>query len=190
MFDLWIVHIMNAVNKTNQSRETLLQLSHLIFRAHEAWGLPTPPDIVVFAKKMQLGGLYMNKALRPKEAGRIGSTWMGDPAKLLMTCVLAKVIQRDHLLDIVRSSGRTLLSGLQELQALYPDAISNSRGVGTFCAFDFPSKRKRDDAISNLMNKGVYSVGCSTKTIRTRPSLIFQPRHAHMYLDILESVIG
>jgi hypothetical protein len=58
---------MNAVNKTNQSRETLLQLSHLVFRAHEAWGLPTPPDIVVFAKKMQLGGLYMNKALRPKE---------------------------------------------------------------------------------------------------------------------------
>ena len=97
------------------------------------------------------------------------------------------------------------------VQALYPDAISNSRGVGTFCAVDFPSKRQRDDVIVKLMNKsvdtvikyqyivviswyvcmsGVYAVGCSNRTIRTRPSLIFQPRHAHFFLDILESVIG
>ena len=74
-FDLWIVHIMNTVNKNNHSRETLLQLSHLLFRAHEAWGLPTPPDIVVFAKKMQLGGLYMNKALRPKEVSGVTMLW-------------------------------------------------------------------------------------------------------------------
>ena len=55
------------------------------------------------------------------KAGRIGSTWMGDPAKLLMTCVIAKVIQRDNLLDTVRSSGRVLLSGLQELQVTTED---------------------------------------------------------------------
>ena len=55
------------MNKNNLSEDTLLQLSRLIFRAHEAWGLPTPPDIVVFGKKLQLGGLYINKGIQPKE---------------------------------------------------------------------------------------------------------------------------
>ena len=40
------------------------------------------------------------------------------------------------------------------VQALHPDVIHNSRGMGTFCAVDFPSKRNRDNIIARLMNKG------------------------------------
>ena len=36
-------------------------------RAHEAWNLPTPPDFVTFAKKMQLGGFFYRSSARPKE---------------------------------------------------------------------------------------------------------------------------
>jgi 4-aminobutyrate aminotransferase-like enzyme len=36
-------------------------------RAHEAWNLPTPPDFVTFAKKMQLGGFFYRASARPKE---------------------------------------------------------------------------------------------------------------------------
>ncbi len=34
---------------------------------HETWDLPTPPDIVVFSKKLQTGGFYHTEEMRPTE---------------------------------------------------------------------------------------------------------------------------
>lgn len=37
-------------------------------RAHEAWDLPTPPEIVTFSKKFQIGGFYYkDDSFQPKE---------------------------------------------------------------------------------------------------------------------------
>ena len=36
------------------------------FRMHEHWDLPTPPDIVTFAKKMLVGGFYFQEEFFPK----------------------------------------------------------------------------------------------------------------------------
>ena len=45
-------------------------MSHVhVCRAHQAWDLPTPPDFVTFAKKMQLGGFFYRASARPKEVG-------------------------------------------------------------------------------------------------------------------------
>ena len=60
------------------------------FWAHEHWGLEDPPDIVTFAKKLQIGGYFSKPEKRPKEAYRIFNTWMGDPAKMLMLKVNVK----------------------------------------------------------------------------------------------------
>lgn len=38
-------------------------------RAHEAWGLPESPDVVTFAKKMQIAGFYLKAGMKPKEVG-------------------------------------------------------------------------------------------------------------------------
>ena len=38
------------------------------FRMHEHWDLPTPPDIVTFAKKMLVGGFYFQEEFFPKHA--------------------------------------------------------------------------------------------------------------------------
>ena len=34
---------------------------------HENWQLDSPPDVVVFSKKMLTGGFYCTEELRPKE---------------------------------------------------------------------------------------------------------------------------
>ena len=39
----------------------------LLPRAHEMWDLPSPPDMVTFSKKMQVGGYYSIAGLYPKE---------------------------------------------------------------------------------------------------------------------------
>ena len=33
------------------------------------WGLPSPPDMVTFSKKLQVGGYYSVPGLYPKEVG-------------------------------------------------------------------------------------------------------------------------
>ena len=49
--------------------------------AYEHWG-DVQPDIVTFAKKMQVSGYYTTRDFRPKSAYQIFNTWMGDPLRL------------------------------------------------------------------------------------------------------------
>ena len=42
-----------------------------MFRAHEYWELATPPDLVVFGKKTQVGGFYSADGVDPTEVGTI-----------------------------------------------------------------------------------------------------------------------
>lgn len=46
------------------------------FWAHEYWQLDNPPDIVTFAKKMQVSGFFLKGEFRPAQAYRIYNTWM------------------------------------------------------------------------------------------------------------------
>ena len=39
----------------------------LCHRAHEAWGLEQPPDMVTFAKKMLAAGAYLKEEYIPKQ---------------------------------------------------------------------------------------------------------------------------
>lgn len=157
--------------------------------AHEAWDLPESPDYVTFAKKMLIGGYYNRKGVRPKEAYRIFNTWMGDPVRLvLLEAVLGEIKQR-NLIQNVRETGEVLLAGLKELQARYPSLLHSARGAGTFCAVDCPDAATRDKLIGKLRNKGFQTGGTGNTAIRFRPSLIFQPKHAHMFLDGFEAVL-
>lgn len=41
-----------------------------------------------------------------------------------------------------------------------------------------------------LLFTGVESGGCGSVGIRMRPSLIFQPQHAHIFIDKLRQVLA
>uniref|UniRef100_A0A1X7VFH5 Uncharacterized protein n=1 Tax=Amphimedon queenslandica TaxID=400682 RepID=A0A1X7VFH5_AMPQE len=121
-----------------------------------------------------------------EESFRIYNTWMGDPTKLVVLSAIIEEMKRENLLSLVRESGHTLLSGLKQLQELYPGHISKARGVGTFCAFD---AKNRDEVVARLKVKGINSGPCGMHSIRMRPALIFQPKHAEMFLSSLEAVL-
>ena len=42
---------------------------HSTARAHEAWELPSPPEMMSFAKKMQIGGYYSTAGVDPEQVG-------------------------------------------------------------------------------------------------------------------------
>jgi hypothetical protein len=46
------------------------------------------------------------------------------------------------------------LNGLNNLSKQYSQLILNTRGRGTFCAFDMPNASTRDKFISHMRNAG------------------------------------
>ncbi|XP_065898677.1 4-aminobutyrate aminotransferase, mitochondrial-like [Dysidea avara] len=157
--------------------------------AHEKWGLDEPPDYVTFGKKMQLGGYFHLEKNRPRHVMRINNTWMGDPARMVMLQTIVEETLSNHWIDNVRKTGDVILAGLKQLQELYPQQIHKARGVGTFCGIDGCTVEIRDRLLIDLKNNGVLITGCGNQGIRLRPSLIFQPHHAEIFLDIFESVL-
>ncbi|XP_066943437.1 4-aminobutyrate aminotransferase, mitochondrial [Macrobrachium rosenbergii] len=158
--------------------------------AHEHFNLPEAPDIVTFSKKMLTGGYYCKKEFLPSQGYRIYNTWMGDPGKVIMLEEVIRVVKRDHLLENVQECGDILMKGLATLEKQYPQHINSTRGRGTFIAFDGSDASKRDAIIGKLKMKGIHSGGCGDRAVRLRPALIFQPHHANIFLDKLESVLS
>lgn len=158
------------------------------FWAHEHWGLDDPPDIVTFAKKMLIGGLYHKPEIRVQQPFRIFNTWMGDQSKLLLLKEVIKVIQEEGLLQRVQEAGQVLLSGLENVQDKYPGLFSRARGEGTFCAIDCYDSDVRAEFLTRMRAEGVELGGSGTHSIRFRPSLIFSTQHADILFEITEKV--
>eukprot|EP00939_MAST-03C_sp_MAST-3C-sp1_P001654 g1654.t1 len=160
------------------------------FWAHEHWNLPEGegPDFVTFSKKLQTGGYFHKEENRPDCGYRIFNTWMGEEVKLLQLQVILDVIDRDNLLAVTENAGETLQSGLATLAAEHGNKLTNPRGVGTFCAIDAATPALRDTIVGGLRREGIWAGGCGDRSIRLRPALIFEPKHATMFLDALDGV--
>jgi len=144
---------------------------------------------VTYSKKMLIGGYYSLPDFRPREGYRIFNTWMGEPSKVILLEKVIEVIQRDNLLANAQVTGTILLDGLKDLAKRFPGQISNARGRGTFCAFDCVNTTKRDEMVEVLKAEGVQNGAAGPVAIRLRPSLVFQPHHAHIFLDRLEKTL-
>lgn len=156
---------------------------------HEYFNFDSPPDVVTFSKKMQLGGFFHSTSFRPKEAYRIFNTWMGEPAKVLMLEQVLKTIKQDNLLAQVQKSGKVLKSGLLDLEKEFNTLINSTRGRGTFLAFNCRNTEARDDIINKLKMQGLQTGGCGDLSVRFRPALIFTEKHANIVLDRLRTVL-
>ncbi|KAF7721837.1 4-aminobutyrate transaminase [Apophysomyces ossiformis] len=157
------------------------------FWAHEAWNLPSPPDIVTFSKKFQAAGFYLNPQLRPKHTYRLYNTWMGDPVRAMQAAAIVNEIESKDLLSNVKQVGGYLQRGLKELAS--KGSLANVRGQGTFIAFDMHTPTERDNFLLAMRQKGVNIGGCGERSVRLRPMLVFQQNHADILLNTMESVL-
>lgn len=156
---------------------------------HEHFNLPESPDIVTFSKKMQLGGYYHASAMKPAQAYRVFNTWMGDPGKVLLLERILEVVKRDNLLQNVERVGKVLKGGLLEVEKENSHLLNSTRGRGTFLAINAKNTKARDDMLSALKAQGIQAGGCGDLAIRFRPSLVFQEKHAEIFLDKFRNVV-
>jgi L-lysine 6-transaminase len=144
--------------------------------AYQQLGLA--PDIVAFAKKVQLGGIMAGRRVDEipdnvfAVSGRINSTWGGGLADMVRSRRLLEIIERDRLFERAGTLGKWFLTGLQELGARYPALVSNVRGRGLMCAFDLPDDAARDTFIAILRDEEkTLALPCGPRSVRFRPAL-------------------
>lgn len=138
---------------------------------------------------MQKGGFFHNLDFRPPQPWRISNTWMGDPGKTLILEAIVNVICRDNLLERVKRSGARLKKGLLQAEKEYPHVINSVRGRGHFLAINAKDEKTRDQLVHFLRQCGVHSGGCGTHAIRFRPALIFEEKHADIFLETFNQVL-
>lgn len=111
----------------------------------------------------------------------------GDPARALLFRAIIGEIERLNLVQNTAETGDYLFSGLENLAQKYPNEIMNLRGKrqGTFIAWDSP---RRDDVLRQAKSVGINIGGSGERAVRLRPMLIFQKRHADIFLDAMEKV--
>ncbi|WP_084958946.1 L-lysine 6-transaminase [Thermoactinospora rubra] len=144
--------------------------------AYQQLGLA--PDIVAFAKKVQVGGIMAGRRvdLVPdnvfRVSGRINSTWGGGLTDMVRSRLLLEIIERDSLIPRAGRLGEWLLERLAKLQAEHPELVSNTRGRGLMCAFDLPDPGVRDAVIARLREEErVLVLPSGERSIRLRPAL-------------------
>ncbi|WP_248959266.1 L-lysine 6-transaminase [Sphaerisporangium perillae] len=156
--------------------------------AYQQLGLQ--PDIVAFAKKVQVGGIMAGRRVDEVEgnvfqvSGRINSTWGGGLVDMVRSRRMLEIIERDGLIPRARVLGETLLGGLRELEAGFPDIVRDVRGRGLLCAFDAP--QGRDRLVQALReDEGVLVLPCGERSVRLRPALSVTPEEIEYGLSAL-----
>ena len=150
--------------------------------AHESWGLDDPADIVIFAKKMQISGIYIKPELEPLYARSLGTTWQGDVIRLSMLETILKVIKDEKLFKNSIKTGNYLLQGAGKIKQ-----IQNLRGEGSMIAFSIQNM-ENTKARELFSDRGIIVGICGQDSIRLRPSLVLKKKECDKFLKILKEI--
>ena len=164
------------------------------FWAYEHFG-DAIPDILCFGKKTQVCGILASNKVKEvennvfEESSRINSTWGGNLTDLFRVTKYLEIIEKENLVDNAAKMGDYMLKQIQELQADFPEKISNARGMGLIIAFDLESSEVRDQIKKDSYAKELLLLGCGEKTIRFRPYLNVTQDEIDECMSILRDVI-
>ncbi|TDC98630.1 L-lysine 6-transaminase [Nonomuraea deserti] len=144
--------------------------------AYQQLGLE--PDVVAFAKKVQVGGIMAGRRVDVvpdnvfQLSGRINSTWGGGLVDMVRSRGILEIVERDGLIRRAATLGTVLLERLTKLEAEHPETMANVRGRGLMCAFDLPDRAARDALVARLReDQGVVVLPCGPRSVRLRPAL-------------------
>lgn len=164
------------------------------FWCHQHYSEKARPDIVAFGKKMQVCGILVGDKVDQVEGNvfrvpsRINSTWGGNLVDMVRSTQILQILHDDNLCDNATTVGQYLKENLEQFAQKH-DKISNVRGRGLLCAFDFPNKDMRNAFIQKGMDQNVMFLGCGNQTIRFRPALCIEKKHIDEGLTVMEKIL-
>jgi L-lysine 6-transaminase len=160
--------------------------------AHQQLG--ATPDIICFAKKLQVGGILVSTRVDDvdsvfKVPSRISSTWGGSLVDMVRATRILETIDDEALLSNVTQRGLELQAGLAVLGDRFSGLVRNVRGRGLMCALDLPSPEQRTAVIKNAFAERLLLLPCGQHSVRFRPFLNVQSEHLQEMLARLARAI-
>ncbi|GGE70965.1 L-lysine 6-transaminase precursor [Pedobacter psychrotolerans] len=164
------------------------------FWCHQNFSEKARPDIIAFGKKMQVCGILVGNKVDEVEKNvfkvpsRINSTWGGNLVDMVRSSQILQIIADDQLCENAEKVGSYLKDNLTNLAQQF-DKMTNVRGRGLLCSFDFPNKEMRNTFINKGLEHNVMFLGCGEKTIRFRPALCIEQKHIDEGLTVMEKIL-
>ncbi len=158
--------------------------------------LGVEPDILCFAKKMQVGGLFAGPRIDEvadnvfKVPSRINSTWGASLSDMVRCTHILEIIVNENLLDNARDRGAELLAGLGRIRGRYDGVVDNPRGRGLMCAIDVPSTELRNKVVRRCFEDGMIVLPCGDRSVRFRPTLTVTSDAIAEGVERLDKAIG
>lgn len=152
------------------------------------------PDLISFGKKTQVCGTLSTGRIDEVEENvfrkpsRINSTWGGNMVDMKRFKKILEIIQEENLVKNCETVGEYLQTKLKELSEKHPDKISNTRGLGLFCAFDCSNTEMRNEVTKKSLEKNLLILGCGEKSIRFRPPINISKAEIEEGIEILDKV--
>ncbi|TDG36605.1 L-lysine 6-transaminase [Pedobacter changchengzhani] len=164
------------------------------FWCHQHFSEKARPDIIAFGKKMQVCGILVGDKVNQIETNvfnipsRINSTWGGNLVDMVRSTQILQILKEDDLCNNAMEVGNYLKSNLEKFAQKH-GKISNVRGKGLLCAFDFPNTEMRNEFVKKGLEQNVMFLGCGSHTIRFRPALCIEQKHIDEGLTAMEKIL-
>ncbi|HMG28636.1 MAG TPA: L-lysine 6-transaminase [Jiangellaceae bacterium] len=163
--------------------------------AYQQLGLE--PDIVAFAKKVQLGGIMAGGRVDEVPdnvfavSGRINSTWGGGLTDMVRSRRILEIIEDEGLIAAAGPKGERFVAALQQLAAERSAMVDNVRGRGLMVAFDLPDRATRDKVLTALRDdEHVLVLGSGDRSVRFRPALSVTDDELDLAVQAVGRVLG
>jgi 4-aminobutyrate aminotransferase-like enzyme len=155
--------------------------------AHELFDLPSPPDLVTWAKKAQNGVLFVSEALATffQEEKKFNTTWEGDSVGMVRLLALLDKLD----LDQVQRTGARARGGLDALAREYREILKNVRGAGVMLAFDVQRADLRDALLDRAFRRGLVLLPGGARGVRFYPRYDTEPSAIDEALSILRAAV-
>ena len=152
--------------------------------------LGVEPDVICFAKKMQVGGILVSTRVDDVESvfkvpSRISSTWGGSLVDMVRATRILETIESEKLLSNATQRGIELQHGLAAFSERFPSLVRNVRGRGLMCALDLPTPEQRAALIKHAFAQRLLLLPSGVQTVRFRPFLNVQSEHIQEMLTRL-----
>jgi len=155
--------------------------------AHEQFGLPSPPDVVTWAKKAQNGVLFVSEELATffQEEKKFNTTWEGDSVGMVRLLALLNRLD----LEQVRRTGAQARRGLEALAREFKWILKNVRGEGVMLGFDVLRGDWCEALLDRAFRRGLLLLSAGERTVRFYPRYDTEPSAIEEALSILRLAI-
>jgi hypothetical protein len=155
--------------------------------AHELFDLPSPPDLVTWAKKAQNGILFVSEELATffQEEKKFNTTWEGDSVGMVRLLALLDKLD----LEEVRRTGEYARAGLEALARDHQGILKHVRGAGVMLGFDVVRTDSRDALHERAFRRGLLLLPAGERTLRFYPRYDTEPAAIDEALAILRAAV-